>query len=227
MSLWAIDLLSLHVFSDSDGNRLLYRGEEQLGQFAELVVRHEVAEITIARSFEGHTTKVQGAVFHLDQPDHSGRLWVNVSGLWQKMKFTCSPGSGAKFFQNRRSRWLKMAALFVLGDLAVRGSLPYCKDGAIDDESRCLVFSSISLSLLLLQSICSAHASSRCKGMVVDVAARAGSARIVATLLGLVKAGQQFDLRLGEDVHRLGSRPCGSHPASVIAGGSQGEDCGL
>ena len=211
---WAVDLMSLHVFADSQGTQFLYRDDCLVGSLGTLHARHDIIEIGIARMLGCQTTKVQSAAFHFDQ--FGGRLGVNVSDLWQKMKFTCSPGSGAKFFQNRRSRWLKMAALFVLGDLAVRGSLPYCKDGAIDDESRCLVFSSISLSLLLLQSICSAHASSRCKGMVENVAARAGFARIVATLLGLVKAGQQFDLRLGEDVHRLGSRPSGSHPASVI-----------
>jgi hypothetical protein len=64
-------------------------------------------------------------MFHYDA--NGGRLWVNVSDLWDKLNFSFAPWSGAAMFQNRRNRWQKLAKKFWLGEHAVRGSLPYAK----------------------------------------------------------------------------------------------------
>jgi hypothetical protein len=65
----------------------------------------------------------QAAIFHHDLD--GGRVWVNVSDLWSKLKFTFAPHTGAKYFQARRDRWMKLSKLFDLSELAVRPSLPY------------------------------------------------------------------------------------------------------
>ncbi len=64
-----------------------------------------------ARASAGTSTKVQVATF--ENPQSFGRVWVNMTDLWNKLGFTFSPGTGPKWFYKRAQRWGKLEARYV------------------------------------------------------------------------------------------------------------------
>ena len=217
---WAVDRCQCHAYQDSAGRIFVYKGCQLVDALDTLRSRHKVMNVTLSRPDESGAVKVQCAVFEVD--NLSGRLWVDISDLWRKLRWSFSPHSGARWFQNRKDRWLRIAGLMDLGPDAVRCSLPYDtrKRGRQADipGNRCLVFSSIHLSLLLVQAVCGAHAPGQHAGRIGDPRGRATLSRLLSTLLAHVKPGHVFAVRLDPAAVRIGSLPAGMFPASIKVG---------
>lgn len=214
---WAVDRLRLHLFTrQSSGEHFLYRDDDLVGKVGALRSRHDVVQVPLVREPDGSTILVQCAMFAFDQ--NGGRLLVSTADLWKKMCWDFAPRSGAQWFQNKQQRWARLASVFGLGPSSVRASLPFAKlkdgNGELDND-RCLCFSSIHISLLLLQCITAARSTSKRFGQVAFKKARAGFERILLSLLDFVKPGHKFELRLAEPVVRLGSVPAGGAPVSL------------
>ncbi len=47
---WAVDRMTLHVYVDSDGQRLLYTGLKPVGNLEALRAQHQIAEAVLVRS---------------------------------------------------------------------------------------------------------------------------------------------------------------------------------
>ena len=214
-SRWASDFFSFNIFVE-DGRHIVCEGGSQKYDITALRDRHEVGEATLSFSLEGLSVPVKVAVFTLTQ--EAGRMWICVSDMWNKYNLNCCPGTGAKWFQARAARWRKFATLFELGADSVRCSVPYnkaCDSRPDGGGGRCLSFSSIHVSVLLLQAVNGVFAPARQSGRVSDTNMRAMFESMIRTLTMIVKPGQCFELRLGTDVAKVSGVPCGSHPGKV------------
>ena len=213
---WAMDKFKAHIYENGEGIKFMRMAEEgEIFSMQQVIGQHELLKISLTTKLHDATLIVDTAVMKSNLG--FGRIWVSITDLWAKCKWDFAPGTGAKWFQCRASRWHKAAEKFGFGKSAVRRSLPYSSQQAVADD-RHLTFCSVSLSLLLWQAIVGAHATHRHGGQLDKAEARADLEAITNKLLGMVKPQTVFQLRLDHNFTRLAFLPMGNYAAELQVG---------
>jgi len=132
------------------------------------------------------------------------------------------PGSGAKWFQRNASKWSNLANKYGYGSLSVRPSTPFATNLANSDaprqlelDGRVLPFASINLAVLLLESLRSAHASSKQLGACEHVSGKASFDRLCHGILCSASRNFELHLRIDKDVQMFHGRLIGKNPGVI------------
>ncbi len=140
-------------------------GASPVGTRDELLRRHTLREVVLVPGGPGRpSVTVLAAIF--EKWDFCGHVFISL----ERLKMSILPGSssmGPKWWQKKKGSLETSSSQYNLGTWAFRPSMPY---GATGDASsapqRCLMFSSISVGLLLVTCMRSCFTSSRQKGLV-------------------------------------------------------------
>ncbi len=162
------------------------RTGEDLGLLGDFKQRHVVSDVTLVKGGGGvQPLVVKCAIF--EPWGYGGHVWVNWPSLKEELQLAPDKNPG-DFLWERTVALGKLFNKFYLGNTAFRVQKSFNSGNADEDarHGRCLHFTSLSVSALLLFSCRSAYSANKQKGLLQDCDQRACFQRVFDGLLAYV-----------------------------------------
>ncbi len=201
-------MLNAKLFVDGKGRRMLKCGHGEtasiVGELGQLVTKHVQVELEVVRARPGSAAiSVNAAVFEMWSA--SGHVWLDATKVADALHL---PGTlcGWRWWQKKQPAIQALIKKLSLDQWAYRPALPFGEKSDHKHPERCLTFSSISLSLMLVLALRCGSGKDRRQGGVQH---EGGQQAFVAFFDGLIdRVPEDFLSLTFEFLCQRRTRPC-------------------